>query len=235
MNAITMLSPSVPGTRARRLLAAAMATACLGMSFRSHAAETNAAPAAPAAPAATAPATPATNTTSRLDYNHYRLIAERNIFNGNRSPGRANAPRDTRRAPRVDEFALAGTMSYEKGRYAFFDGSSSDYRKVLQEGGHIGGFTISEITPRSVKLAAEGKTLELPINAQMRREDEGAWRTSGRSYASSSSSNGSSSSSSDHSGGSDAKPASSSSSSSSSGEMSDVLKRLMEQREKETK
>lgn len=229
MNAITMLSPSVPGTRARRLLAAAVAIACLGMSFRSHAAETNAAPAA-------APAAPATNTTSRLDYNHYRLIADRNIFNGNRSPGRANAPRDTRRAPRIDEFALTGTMSYEKGRYAFFEGSSSDYRKVLQEGGRIGGFTISEITPRSVKLAAEGKTLELPINAQMRREEEGAWRTSGRSYASSSSSNGSSSSnSSDHSGGSDAKPASSSSSSSSSGEMSDVLKRLMEQREKETK
>lgn len=234
MNATTMLSLSVPGLRSRRLLAAAMALVCLGLSSALPAAETNA-PASPTASAA--PAAPATNTTSRLDYNHYRLIAERNIFNGTRSPGRANTPRDTRRAPRVDEFALAGTMSYEKGRYAFFDGSSSDYRKVLQEGGRIGGFTVSEITPRSVKLAAEGKTLELPINAQMRREDEGAWRTSGRSYASSSSTSNSSSSNtgSDRPGGSDAKPASSSSSSSSSGEMSDVLKRLMEQREKETK
>ena len=75
-----------------------------------------------------------TNSSARLDYLAFRIIAERNIFNQNRSRGsdsNGSRYRQDRRV-RADAFALRGTMSYEKGRFAFFDGTSSDYRKAVQ-------------------------------------------------------------------------------------------------------
>src|SRR5439155_22205961 len=66
----------------------------------------------------------------RLDLESFRLIWERNIFAPNRSPfnrvtrSAPPAPRERGRR-RSDSFALIGTMSYEKGRFAFFEGSSS--------------------------------------------------------------------------------------------------------------
>jgi len=38
-------------------------------------------------------------------------------------------------------------LSYEKGLFAFFDGSSPDYRKVLKEEDTIAVFKIAEIQP----------------------------------------------------------------------------------------
>ena len=32
----------------------------------------------------------------------------------------------------VDSFSFVGTMSYAKGTFAFFDGTSPDFRKVLE-------------------------------------------------------------------------------------------------------
>ena len=81
---------------------------------------------------------------SRMDYVSFRVISERNIFNPRRS-GRSTARTTTRTEPerrvRTERFALLGTMSYEKGRYAFFDLQAETYW-----GGFISGdrsFTIS--------------------------------------------------------------------------------------------
>lgn len=179
-----------------------------------------------------------TNAPSRLDYAAFRIIAERNIFNAGRS-GRVSerTNRDTRRPARVDSFALVGTMSYEKGRFAFFDGSSSDYRKVLPTGGQIAGHKIKAIAPASVTLEAEGKAVELKVNAQLRREDDGVWEVTDRTTSDASS--GRDSGRGDgHDGRSSSGPGSSGDSGtggSGGGDASEVLKRLMEQREKELK
>ena len=173
-----------------------------------------------------------TNGPNRFDFTSFRVIAEKNIFNASRSGRSPSArPRETRRETRVESFALVGTMSYEKGYFAFFDGTGSDYRKALPPGGLIGGFTIREITPKAVKLEAEGKLVVLPVNGQMRREDEGTWEQSERTETFASSGSGSRRDSESRL---DSTPASSGPSVS-SGELSEVLKRLMEQREKELK
>lgn len=120
-----------------------------------------------------------TNAPSRLDFSAFRIIAERNIFNPNRTArSTERPPRETRRAPRVESFALVGTMSYAKGAFAFFDGSSSDLRKSLSPGGTIAGYTVREIKAAGVKLEGHGSTLELPVNGQLRREDDGEWQVS---------------------------------------------------------
>jgi hypothetical protein len=169
----------------------------------------------------------ATNALSRLDYPSFRLISERNIFNANRSRGHGNEePRKVepeKRYVRTESFALVGTMSYEKGRFAFFEGSSSQFNQVLKTSDTIGGFKITDVTPNSVKLAAtstNNQPVELPVGMQLKRQDEGEWKLServdtSRNYASSSSSS----------------SRTTSSSRSSGPEDSEVLKRLMQQRD----
>lgn len=178
------------------------------------------------------------STASRTDFAAFRGIAEHNIFNGNRSGQRITSTRSgsLQRTVRVDAFTLVGTMDSGKGWLAFFDGTQSDYHKVLRTGDSIAGFKVKEIIYSGVRFDEDGTTeLALRVGSSLRREDGGAWfvSTSGGSYAGSRSSesrssyNGSGSSSTtvsvSNSGG-EAPP---------SGAMSDVLKKLMERREKE--
>jgi hypothetical protein len=127
----------------------------------------------------------------------------------------------------VDSFALVGILSYEKGQFAFFDGTSSEFRKVLQSEGTIAGYKIIGISQKGVKLEAAGKQIELPVNYQMRREDEGEWQVAVRSGSdtpsgpSSSASSGSS--------------ATATATATASPEVNEVLKKLMERREQEDK
>ena len=71
-------------------------------------------------------------------------------------------------------FTLVGTMSYEKGMFAFFDGNNSDLRKVLyqSDSNGIAGYTVAEITPGAVKLQSADKkqTVEMKIGDTMRQE-----------------------------------------------------------------
>jgi len=119
-----------------------------------------------------------TNAPSSLDYSSFRIISDRNIFNPNRT-GRFRSSRSNEsQRTRTDSFSLVGTMSYRKGTFAFFDGTSSDYKKVAEAADIIAGYQVTEITPKSVKLEAAGKQIELPIGGQMRREEGGQWQLS---------------------------------------------------------
>ena len=94
-----------------------------------------------------------TNRASQTDFSAFRVISQRNIFNLNRT-----ARRERNRTQQVgDAFYLVGTMSYEKGTFAFFDGTGSEYRKILQNAGAIAGYKVVEITPTSVRLEIGGK------------------------------------------------------------------------------
>jgi hypothetical protein len=104
-----------------------------------------------------------------------RFVTERNIFDPNRyarsSPDRPSYhPTVSRSAP---SFTLVGTMNYHKGMFAFFDGNSSDLRKVLyqSDSNSIAGYTVAEITPTGVKLqsADKKKTVPMKIGGVMRQ------------------------------------------------------------------
>lgn len=173
-----------------------------------------------------------TNSRTRLDYSAFSIIAERNIFNPNRyyvRPG--EGPRPT---PKVTEFlALTGTISYEKGTFAVFDGTRSEYQKVVKPSDAIAGYTVMDIEPNCVKLTSGTNHVKLDVGTQMRRDDEGDWTLAGlaESYASASISASASVSSSVSS--SAATVPSAAPPTASSGEESDVVKRMMQRREKE--
>ena len=191
-----------------------------------------------------------------LDFSSFKAVGERNIFNGNRSGQRMTATRSStqQRSVRVESFSLVGTLlSEEKEPVAFFDGSSLELRKALKAGGSIAGFTVKEILHAGVRLAAGTNITEVLVGSGLRREDEGLWKvsTATQSYASSSGSgpgggssggtdlrsdngNGGRSSGRGNRGGRDESSATSSpGSSASSADAAEILKRLMEKREKE--
>jgi len=166
-----------------------------------------------------------TNAPSQTDYSYFKLIGDRNIFDPNRYPRQGRASRRESRGPQADAFSLVGTMSYEKGLYAFFDGTRSEYRKALQLDGAIAGYKVTEITPNTVKLQAADKQIEMKVGTEMRHENEAGWQMVGQTELPAASTQDSAS---------DA-ASSESTTSSSAGEANDVLKKLMQQREQELK
>ncbi len=170
------------------------------------------------APVASAVTAGTNNAPLKLDYASFKIVADRNIFDPNRVPHRPGMARQ-RTAP-VESFRLAGIMSYEKGIFAFFDGTSSDYTKALKTADAIAGYKIASITPNTVKLSSGTNEVELGVGWQMRREEEGDWHPVSRAetYA--------------------ANPGptpatTTTSAAASSGAESDIIKRMMQRREQE--
>ena len=79
-----------------------------------------------------------------------------------------------------DSFALLGTLSYDQGRYAYFDGSRSEYRAVLKPSDTIAGYTVAAVTVHNVKLKTDTNEVVLPVGMQLARENEGPWRVMAR-------------------------------------------------------
>ena len=109
------------------------------------------------------------------DYSTFKLILERNVFDPNRAPRRqGNQPK-----PRtLDSLTLVGIMSYDKGTFAFFDGSSSEYKKAVKLADTIAGHKLTSIEPNSVKLSAGTNQVELRVGMQLHREEGGDWTVS---------------------------------------------------------
>lgn len=175
---------------------------------------------------ARAQSTDDSNATSSSSFD---IIAQRNIFNPNRYGSSGYRP-VRRGAP---TFSLTGTMSYRQGMFAFFDGTSSDYHKVIQEGGTIAGYKVTKITFAGAQLQGGGQPIAMKVGGAMRQDGDnwilsepGQWDETSVSAAAAET------------------PASSSSAGTSgttasapspAGQPNDVLRRLMEKRQQELK
>ena len=175
------------------------------------------------------PNTVATNSPkSAVSFDTFKIIAQRNIFNPNRYAGRSGGPRNPRQIARAPGFALVGTMIYEKGAFAFFDGTDSQYKKVLKPSDTIADYRVVEIAPSYVKLETGGNQTTLPVGMQM-KEIDGKWEmTEGTESLGGSSGNPSGASASET-----ITEAGSETSSGGGSGADAILKRLMQQREKE--
>jgi len=130
------------------------------------------------AQAADAPAPAKSAVPKKIEFSDFKIITDRNIFNPRRyARGNNSERRETARPRSVESLTLVGIMSYEKGWFAFFDGTSSAFRKAAQPNEKVGGFTVTEISPMQVTLAWETNSAELRVGMQMRREEGGEWRT----------------------------------------------------------
>lgn len=117
-----------------------------------------------------------TNRVNPRDFAAFQIINDRNIFDPNRRPRIEPRVRETPRAPQiVDTFSLVGTMSYSGKLLAFFDGTSSDYRKSLAAGERIATYTVADIQHNLVRLQSGTNQIDLKVGMQMRRSEDGSW------------------------------------------------------------
>lgn len=247
----------VPGRMKAELRTVCFTLLLVSIVFAAGAEATNA-PTNSNGPANSSAPSRAESSPQKLDEAAFSMIGERNIFNAERIGAVRIA--SSRRPARVESFKLVGTMAYAKGAFAFFEGSSSELTKVIPADGVIAGHKLVDILTDGVKLEADGKIMEVSIGSAMRREDEGTWRlgeavagNASSSYVSSrengdsnrSSRSGRSDRESDSSrsrrGESDSEPGngsesnrSATASAASTSDPAEILKRLMERREKES-
>lgn len=165
------------------------------------------------------------NTSSGPTYDSFQVVTRNNIFDPNRTHYVA---RERRPQPKpVNRFSLVGTMSYPKGKFAFFDSPNADYKKVLEPGGSIAGYTVKDVTNDKITLAMNGNDIEMKVGSQMTKsEGESNWHLSGRAEQQPENTDTNES----------ADAATQDSSAAPTGatpEMSDRLKQLMKQREQE--
>jgi len=131
----------------------------------------------PTTPGSKSSSTKSGSTVPAEGFAAFKPISDKNIFNPNRN-GRAQSDQPARKSPKVESFALVGTMSYEKGEFAFFESENSSYRKTAKPGDDIAGHKLTTIGSDEVKLLKDEKEVELKVGYQLRREDEGAWLAS---------------------------------------------------------
>ncbi len=196
--------------------------------------------AAPAKPAPAPAATPAPK-----GYEGFRLVRTLNIFDPDRRGPRTSESRsvtsrsqsrgDRNRTPYI---ALTGTMVTPDRALAFFAGSQSEYNKVVPLQEKIADFTITGITTAQVDMERGGKKFMLVIGKQLTL-DNATVSTFQPETASSTSDDSSSSSDSPSDADKpndtppDGAPASTAPPAGVPGDKNDLLRRMMERRQKE--
>lgn len=140
-------------------------------SFRAEKAQSRAVSPAPTTPAAAV--VPGS-------YEAFQAIPERNIFNPNRvARVRDNPPEP----PRIETVALVGVLQSDGGVVAFFHSEDRHLQQIVREGETIGGLSVMQIAPGGVQLMQEGEPLFIRVNQQMRRVEGGAWKPLPRDVA----------------------------------------------------
>lgn len=131
----------------------------------------------------------------RIDFSTFKILAERNIFDPNRSTrsSRYSAPSSDTPPPSrppvptiVETFTLVGTLAYGENQMAFIDGPSSQYKKALRLNDTIAGLKLKSVAANAAAFDNDGKEISLRIGHQLRREDRREWQvnTKPTTYAS---------------------------------------------------
>jgi hypothetical protein len=79
----------------------------------------------------------------------------------------------------VDTISLVGTMESDQGVRAFFDSSDAALRKAARAGDSVGEFAVKQISSDSVVLVREGRDIPLRLTQQLRRPEGGEWTVTG--------------------------------------------------------
>lgn len=119
---------------------------------------------------------PAQSPSANDGYNAFRMVRTRNIFDPERRAVRTEAPRPAApQTPARDNYiSLTGTMVTTDKSLAFFAGSKSEFNKVLGRGEAIADYKIKSVLTTGVELERDGKPLVLGVGRQLTLEGAGA-------------------------------------------------------------
>ena len=107
-------------------------------------------------------------------FDAFRLMRTKNMFDPSRRPARTETASAQRPAParenKSSTLTLTGTMVTEGKVLAFFAGTRADYSKVLSVGGTIADCKITAIKATEVEMERGGKPGALVIGHQLQIE-----------------------------------------------------------------
>ena len=107
-------------------------------------------------------------------FDAFRLMRTKNMFDPNRRPARTETASAQRPAParenKSSSLTLTGTMVTEGKTLAFFTGTRADYSKVLSVGDTIADCKITAIKPTEVEMERGGKPGALAVGHQLQIE-----------------------------------------------------------------
>jgi hypothetical protein len=99
----------------------------------------------------------------------YRAVRTRNIFDPERYPSSMEVTARTHVAtaaapPKASDFiALTGIMVTDNKAFAFFSGSRADYDKVVAVNGEIAGAKVTKIATDKIEVERQGKKIDVGV------------------------------------------------------------------------
>jgi hypothetical protein len=163
---------------------------------------------APAGAPAAAPTAPAGSLEA------FALVTERNIFNPNRTARTRAVPEE--KPVRTEEVALVGVVGFGAATSAVFHSADPRLKGEAAGGARLGEFTVVAVSPSAVELRAGERTYSLAVAQRLTRVEGGEWTASASPVP-------------------EARSRSESAPVEVPANASEVLKRLMQQREKQLK
>jgi hypothetical protein len=119
------------------------------------------------------------------DYDSFRLVLDRNIFDPDR---RAPQPRavfveEAPPPPAAERITLVGILLDKGEAVAFFAGTRAENNAGLYHNETIAGFTLSILNTEQVLLTTEDEAFELAVGLGLVRYDEGPWELSNEAWS----------------------------------------------------
>lgn len=121
-------------------------------------------------------AAPAPSVANGQGFEAFQLILERNIFNPTRV-GRTRVA-DEEKPARSDEITLVGIVRYGDRGLAVFHSPEPSFRREVGEGGEIADFKVLRVDAGGVELQRGDQPLKLVVSQQIRRVEGGEWTVS---------------------------------------------------------
>jgi len=106
----------------------------------------------------------------------FHVISERNIFDHARHPHNPQQEPPVVERKNPDRFRLVGTMSSGRGVVAFCDSEQAEFKRAVHVGDTLGGLRVGKVAHDHICLLAGECKIQLPIQGQLQRGDDGAWR-----------------------------------------------------------
>lgn len=126
---------------------------------------------------APAPASsPAVATAPAGNLEAFALLTERNIFNPNRTARTRTAPEE--KPVRTEEVALVGVVGFGQSTAAVFHSADPRLKGEAGPGGRLGEFTVVAVSPSAVELRAGERTFTLAVAQRLTRTEGGEWTAS---------------------------------------------------------
>jgi hypothetical protein len=125
---------------------------------------------APAGAPAVAPTAPAGSLEA------FALVTERNIFNPNRTARIRAVPEE--KPVRTEEVALVGVVGFGAATAAVFQSDDPRLKGEAAAGVRLGDFTVVAVSPTGVELRAGERTYSLAVAQRLTRVEGGDWTAS---------------------------------------------------------